>query len=99
MLPPGPSAQRGHLAAKILPPTGAACCANSPSDWLAAGEAEVLDKKVAGLGLCQLPSQYQALVRELLPQGEVHDAEVSLISKPSAVKAVQLTASMIEFGV
>ena len=62
------------------------------------GAAEVLDKKVIEFGLWQFPSQYQALVRKLQRDGKMHDAEVSLISKPGAVKVGVLTASMIEFG-
>jgi diguanylate cyclase (GGDEF)-like protein/PAS domain S-box-containing protein len=62
------------------------------------GEAEVLDKKVIEFGLWQFPSQYQALVRKLQRDGKMHDAEVSLISKPGAVKVGVLTASIIEFG-
>ena len=61
------------------------------------GEAEVLDKKINEFGLWQFPSQYQALVRMLQRDGEMHEVEVSLISKPGTVKAGVLTASMIEF--
>jgi diguanylate cyclase (GGDEF)-like protein/PAS domain S-box-containing protein len=61
-------------------------------------ESEVLDKKVNELGLWQFPSQYQALVRKLQRDGELHGAEVSLVSKPGALKVGVLTASMIEFG-
>lgn len=61
------------------------------------GEAEVLNKKVNELGLCQFPSQYQALARDLQKHGEVHDAEMNFISKLGAVKVGLFTASMIKF--
>ena len=60
--------------------------------------ADVVNKKVAELGLWQVPAQYQALVRELQQHGEVNDLEVSIISTSGVVKVGQLTASMIEFG-
>ena len=62
------------------------------------GEAEVLDKKVNELGLWRFPSQFQTLVRELVHNGAVHDAEMSFITKPGSVKVGLFTASMIEFG-
>ena len=62
------------------------------------GEAEVLDKKVNELGLWQYPSQYQALVRELQKHGEVHDAEMSFISKLGVVKVGLFTASLVQFA-
>ena len=60
-------------------------------------EAEVLDKRVSELGLWQAPSQFQAMVRNLQQQGEVRDLEASFVTKPGAVKAGLITASMIEF--
>jgi len=61
------------------------------------GEAEVLDQRVAELGLWQAPSQFQALVRKLQLQGEVRDLEASFVTKPGAVKIGLITASIIEF--
>jgi len=61
-------------------------------------EAEVLDKGVAELCLCQYPSHYQALVRELQKGGAVRDAELSFVAKRGALKTGLITASLIEFG-
>jgi diguanylate cyclase (GGDEF)-like protein/PAS domain S-box-containing protein len=60
-------------------------------------EAEVLEHKVNELGLCQSPSLFKDLIRDLQRHGEVHDAEMSFVSKSGAVKVGLCTASMITF--
>jgi diguanylate cyclase (GGDEF)-like protein/PAS domain S-box-containing protein len=62
------------------------------------GEAEVLNEKVGDLGLWQFPSHYHALVKELQVHGEVHDAEISFVSKPGTQKVGLFRAVMIEYG-